>query len=155
MGFLNVVYELWENRILISALGAWGIAQVIKALLYGVLNGNFSLERLFGDGGMPSGHSATVSAAATAAAINCGLGSTEFAITVIIALIVMHDACGVRREAGKQARVIQDLVATLNILAEKEYTPPQKLKIFVGHTPMQVVVGSFVGILTGLFIGIL
>ena len=155
MGFLNVVYELWENRILISALGAWGIAQVIKALLYGVLNGNFSLERLFGDGGMPSGHSATVSAAATAAAINCGLGSTEFAITVIIALIVMHDACGVRREAGKQARVIQDLVETLNMLAEKEYTPPQKLKIFVGHTPMQVVVGCFVGILTGLFIGIL
>lgn len=155
MGLLNVVYELWENRMLISALGAWGIAQVIKALLYGVLNGNFSLERLFGDGGMPSGHSATVSAMATAAAINCGLGSTEFAITVIIALIVMHDACGVRREAGKQARVIQDLVDTLNILAEKEYTPPQKLKIFVGHTPMQVVVGCFTGILTGLFIGIL
>ena len=67
----------------------------------------------------------------------------------------MHDACGVRRETGKQALVIQDLVETLNILAEKEYTPPQRLKIFVGHTPMQVLVGGIVGLLTGILIGIL
>ena len=151
MKFLSIIRDLWQNRILISALCAWGAAQVIKAILYRVINGRFSIERLFGDGGMPSGHSATV----TAAAINCGLGSSEFAITVIIAIIVMHDACGVRRETGKQALVIQDLVETLNILAEKEYTPPQRLKIFVGHTPMQVLVGGIVGLLTGILIGIL
>ena len=155
MKFLSIIRDLWQNRILISALCAWGAAQVIKAILYRVINGRFSIERLFGDGGMPSGHSATVTAAATAAAINCGLGSSEFAITVIISIIVMHDACGVRRETGKQALVIQDLVETLNILAEKEYTPPQRLKIFVGHTPMQVLVGGIVGLLTGILIGIL
>ena len=56
MKFLSIIRDLWQNRILISALCAWGAAQVIKAILYRVINGRFSIERLFGDGGMPSGH---------------------------------------------------------------------------------------------------
>ena len=152
---MQVIRELLSNRVLLSGLIGWGTAQILKTIIYALMNRTLDLTRIFGDGGMPSGHSATVTAAATAAAINCGLGSSEFAITVIIAIIVMHDACGVRRETGKQALVIQDLVETLNILAEKEYTPPQRLKIFVGHTPMQVLVGGIVGLLTGILIGIL
>ena len=152
MGLINVIHELWQNRILISALGAWALAQVVKAILYTIINGDFRVERLFGDGGMPSGHSATVTAAAVAAGINCGVGSAEFAITVILAIIVMHDACGVRRETGKQALVIEDLVKTLNILAESTYTPPQKLKIFVGHTPLQVAAGAALGIILALIV---
>ena len=85
--------------------------------------------------------SGTVTAAATAAAINCGLGSSEFAITVIIAIIVMHDAMGVRREAGKHAKVLNDLMRSL-----RQDTPPEDvLKEFLGHTPLQVCFGALLG----------
>ena len=152
---MQAIQELLSNRVLISGLVGWGAAQVLKTIIYALMHHTLDLTRIFGDGGMPSGHSATVCAVATSAGILYGLGSFPFAISVIVAIIVMHDACGVRRKTGKQALVIEDLVKTLNILAESTYTPPQKLKIFVGHTPLQVLVGSLVGVLSGILIGLL
>ena len=155
MTFLSALRELWDNRILISAMSAWAAAQIIKTFLYAAMNGSIDWHRLTGDGGMPSGHSAAVTAAAVVAAIRCGFGSAEFAILALLASIVMHDACGVRRETGKQAAVIQDIVHALNLLAEKTYTPPQKLKLFVGHTPLQVFCGCLLGIFVGILFGVL
>ena len=106
---MNVWSELIANKVLIAGISGWASAQVIKAFLHAVLNREFSIERLFGDGGMPSGHSATVSAMAAMALLHYGVGSFEFAISAMLAIIVMHDAMGVRLETGKQAEVINEL----------------------------------------------
>ena len=106
--------EFWNgllsNRVLIAGISGWATAQVIKAILYTILNREFSLERLFGDGGMPSGHSATVSSLACITGLVYGLGSFEFAFTMILAIIVCHDAMGVRMETGKQAIILNEII---------------------------------------------
>ena len=110
MGFFG---ELLENRVLLAGVTGWASAQVLKAIIYTVLNKKFVLERLFGDGGMPSGHSATVSAMAMMSLLHYGVGSFEFAISAMLAIIVMHDAMGVRLETGKQAEVINELTSLI------------------------------------------
>ena len=158
MGFLN---ELLANRVLLAGIAGWATAQVIKAILYTILNREFSIERLFGDGGMPSGHSATVSAMAVMSLLHYGPGSFEFAISAMLAIIVMHDAMGVRLETGKQAEVINELTGLLEEIIndfnneetlEKKFQKvfsEEKLKEYVGHTPVQVIAGSFLGMLIG------
>jgi acid phosphatase family membrane protein YuiD len=145
--------ELWQNRVLINGLIAWISAQVIKTVIYTVINKKIEFSRLFGDGGMPSGHSATVTAIAVTSAVKFGLSSFEFAVTAVLALIVMHDAMGVRLETGKQAKVINELrdffLAMGNEVASKE-----KLKELVGHTPMQVFFGGALGLVLGLILSI-
>jgi len=148
MGFLA---ELITNKILISGAVGWTIAQVLKMIIYAVVNKELSIERLFGDGGMPSGHSATVSAMATAAAIIYGAGSFEFAVTAMLAIIVMHDAMGVRLETGKQAIVINQMMELFEAVVG-DLSVDQKLKEFVGHTPIQVIMGSLLGIIIGVII---
>ena len=98
----NIIADILSNRILVCGVLGWAVAQILKTLIYAMLNNEFRLERMFGDGGMPSAHSATVSSMATAAAIVYGFGSFEFAISAMLAIIVMHDAMGVRMETGKQ-----------------------------------------------------
>ena len=93
---MQALQELLANRVLISGLVGWGAAQVLKTIIYALMHRTLDLTRIFGDGGMPSGHSATVCAVATSAGILYGLGSFPFAISVIVAIIVMHDAMGVR-----------------------------------------------------------
>ena len=144
--------ELWNNRILICGAFAWLVAQGVKAVIYRIVNGNFSMERLFGDGGMPSGHSATVTAASFAALYRFGASSSEFAITALLAVIVMHDALGVRRETGKQAVVLTHLIEDLNNISQSNYSPPQKLKLLVGHTPIQVGTGFVIGVAVASFL---
>ena len=107
-------------------------------------------ERLIGDGGMPSGHSATVTSVATMAGLVCGLDSFEFAVSAVLALIVCHDAMGVRRETGKQAVVLNELLEILEAISKKNL-PEAKLKEFVGHTPLQVVAGIVLGIGNSIF----
>ena len=102
--------ELVTNPFLITSTSSWLIAQVIKVIINACVTKKLDWERLFGDGGMPSGHSATVSSLAMFAALRCGCGSFEFAVCAILAIIVCHDATGVRQEAGKQAVVINDIV---------------------------------------------
>ena len=98
---------------------------------------------------MPSGHSATVTAMATTAALEYGLDSPIFAITAIFGIIVMHDAMGVRREAGKHAEVLNNLIASLN----KDVPPEEVLKEFLGHTPLQVCFGALLGFGVALLLG--
>lgn len=149
MQMMNGILQLLHNTILISGLTAWAFAQLSKALIYAALNRKFEVTRLFGDGGMPSGHSATVTAMAIASAIQFGLSSFQFAVTSILALIVMHDAMGVRLETGKQAKVINEMIVFFQSIG-KENLSQEKLKEFVGHTPAQVFVGSVIGFLVAL-----
>ena len=158
MGFFG---ELLENRVLLAGVTGWASAQVLKAIIYTVLNKKFVLERLFGDGGMPSGHSATVSAMAMMSLLHYGVGSFEFAISAMLAIIVMHDAMGVRLETGKQAEVINELTSLIEEIIddmnneetlEKKFQKvfsEEKLKEFVGHTPLQVIAGCILGLAIG------
>jgi len=143
MDFLNIL----TNPVLIVPGCAWIIAQVVKSIINAIVNKKFSFDRLVGDGGMPSGHSATVTALAVMCGLTEGFGSTVFGLAMIFAIVVMHDAMGVRREAGKHARSIISIVEQLNdFLSERdEQIKTEKLKVLVGHTPLQVVVGSLLG----------
>lgn len=137
--------ELSGNFVLWSAVSGWLIAQVLKTIIYLILNKKFVAERLIGDGGMPSCHSSTVTALATACCIEHGPGSSEFAISLFLAIIVMHDAMGVRWETGIQARVLNDILEIFEKMGRSELTAQDKLKEFVGHTPFQVVMGAILG----------
>ena len=144
--------ELLLNRALLSVLCAWGAAQLIKAVLYGVINHEFRLERFFGSGGMPSSHSASVCALAVATAYNYGVASFEFTICFVFAMVVLHDAQGVRLEAGRQAEAINALYEFLMNLKYTDLPEYEKLKELVGHTPLQVLIGGLIGILTGILL---
>ena len=95
--------DLLSNPFFLTSLSSWFIAQVMKVIINAIINKKIIWERLVGDGGMPSGHSATVSSLAMIAGLRFGLSSFEFAIAGILAVIVCHDATGVRQETGKQA----------------------------------------------------
>ena len=139
------VVDLVKNPILITAVASWGVAQVLKVIINAIINKELSIERLFGDGGMPSGHSATVTSMATITALMYGTGSFQFAVTAILAIIVCHDATGVRQETGKQAVLLNELIEAFEALSKADL-PEVKLKEFVGHTPIQVAVGVALGI---------
>lgn len=133
------------NRILDVTFVAWFIAQFYKVLTSIFIQKKFDIKRLFDTGGMPSSHSSTVSCLATGTAIIHGTGSTEFAITVVLAGIVMYDAMGIRRAAGKQAGVLNRMV---DKLSDKigEMFHDEKLKELLGHTQLEVLAGMFLGI---------
>lgn len=137
--------DLITNPFLLTGISSWLIAQIFKVIIYAAVNKKFDIKRLFGDGGMPSGHSATVSSLAVISGLVYGTGSFEFAIAAILAIIVCHDAMGVRHETGKQAILLNEIIKSFSILAT-EKLPEVKLKEFVGHTPVQVAVGMLLGI---------
>ena len=141
-----------QNRILIAGCVAWLISQIIKGVIHLIIHKRFVWERLLGDGGMPSSHSATVTAVAVMTGLRCGWDSPVFAIAVVLALIVMHDAMGVRQETGKQAKVINSMVELFNSMGRGELTPEETLKEFVGHTRGQVLVGAALGAVIALAI---
>lgn len=143
------------NRILLIALAAWFVAQTSKVIIYRIISKQFVPERFFGDGGMPSSHSAIVAALATAAGLQCGWDSPLFAIAAVLAAIVMHDAMGVRQETGKQAKVINSMLKLFESMGRGELTPTETLKEFVGHTGRQVVVGAMSGVLTALLMNLI
>lgn len=143
---MTLLNDLISNELFVSAAIAWFVAQVLKTIIHTFLTKDFDLERMYGSGGMPSSHSATVTALATASFFVHGLSSSEFAISAILAIIVMYDARGVRRETGIQAKVLNDLIELLKDVHNELMTMDEKLKEFVGHTPLQVVVGAFLGI---------
>ena len=143
------------NRILLIVFIAWFVTQTIKLIVYWIINRKFVPERFFGDGGMPSSHSAVVASLDTAIGLHSGWVSPLFAVAAILAVIVMHDATGVRQETGKQARVINDLVKMLQAKERGELTPAETLKEFVGHTGPQVLVGMLCGILIAVIMNLL
>ena len=147
---MNYLLDFISNKFFITAVLSWTVAQVLKVIIYAIINKTWDISRLFGDGGMPSGHSATVSSLATVSALTFGFGSFEFAITGILAIIVCHDAMGVRREAGKHAKLLNLLVDSYEKFSKNEL-PEVVLKEFVGHTPLQVTTGILLGILCAFF----
>ena len=144
MGFL----DLFSNPILFVPAFSWLIAQVMKSIISAIMNKKFDFSRLVGDGGMPSGHSATVMSLACMCGFRSGFSSAPFAVAMILAIIVMHDALGVRREAGKQAASIISIAEVINDYLSEHDTniKTDKLKVLVGHTPLQVFFGAMLGI---------
>ena len=146
---MDWLIDLITNPFLLVSLSSWFLAQVIKTVLYAVEIKKLDITRLFGDGGMPSGHSATVTSLATFCGLQFGFGSFQFAVTAILAIIVCHDAMGVRLETGKQAEVINDILEAFELLAPQKISEAN-LKEFVGHTPIQVMAGILLGIVNAL-----
>jgi acid phosphatase family membrane protein YuiD len=147
---MNWFSELIHNPFLVIPVLSWLCAQVLKTVIHSVINRKFDITRLCGDGGMPSGHSATVTSLAAVSALVHGFGSFEFAVTAILAIIVCHDAMGVRQETGKQAVLINELVDIVEKLKIEHRLPTIELKEFVGHTPLQVAAGILLGFLDAL-----
>lgn len=147
---MSWIIDLLSNQFLITSLSSWFIAQILKVFINAWVNKEFDWKRLIGDGGMPSGHSATVSSLALMIGLVYGLDSYQFAIAGILAVIVCHDATGVRRETGKQAVIINDILDMFE-RAKMGYSPEITLKEFVGHTPLQVTAGILIGIANALF----
>ena len=141
--------NLITNFYLISSITGWLLAQFLKIFTGFFKEQKFSVKTLlFGTGGMPSSHTATVAALCTSCAIGEGFDSSIFAISVVLAIIVMIDATGVRRETGKQSRA-------LNIIVEELFSSNNKtfdthFKELIGHTPLQVICGFITGMAASL-----
>lgn len=150
---MEFLWEIVNNYILIASIAGWATAQIIKTIIDFGFNKELNVERLVGAGGMPSSHSATVCSLCAACAICKGINSAEFAITFMLAFIVMHDAMGVRRETGKQAEFLNQISALFSDM-EGYPTIDGKLKVLVGHTPLQVVVGGILGIIIAIVMAI-
>ena len=141
---INDISQILDNRILLVAIAACLIAQAIKLIIDVIQNGKISVKVLTTSGGMPSAHSALVTALATGVGENLGWKSAEFAIATIFAIIVMYDAAGVRQAAGKQARILNQMVEEL--FSDDHKFNEEKLKELLGHTPVQVIAGSVLGV---------
>ena len=132
------------DQVLLISLMACFTAQGLKAIVELVKHRKINLRSLVSTGGMPSAHSALVGALATGVGLQRGWGSNEFAIACLFAVIVMYDAAGVRQAAGKQARILNQM---MDELFQEEHTLDQeRLKELIGHTPVQVLVGLALGI---------
>lgn len=134
------------NPILITSFISWVLAQLAKTIIHALIHHKLDLHRLIGDGGMPSAHSAIVVSAAFAIGLRHGWNSPLFAVSAILALIVMHDATGVRQETGKQAKVLNNMIQLLQSMNTGALTQEEALKEFVGHTGRQVLAGALLGI---------
>lgn len=143
---MDWIISLLTNPFLITSVSSWFIAQVMKTVIYAVLNKKLDLAWMYSDGGMPSGHSATISSLAMFSLLSYGPGSFQFAVTFILAIIICHDATGVRQETGKQTILLKEFLRAFEELGKEDF-PEIKLKRFVGHTPVQVLAGIMVGIL--------
>lgn len=144
--------HLFTNPYLITGVSSWFVAQVAKTIIHWIVNKKLDLWRLVGDGGMPSGHSATVASVATICALMHGFASFQFAISFILAIIVCHDATGVRQETGKQAVVLNEITQLIEKISDHKLSDAVKLKEFVGHTSTQVLAGILLGVINAVVI---
>ncbi len=148
---MQMITDIFQNKCLLSVGIAWLTAQIIKVFTGYFREEEFSVRKfLSGTGGMPSSHSATVVALLTSSIMVYGFRGYETAASVLLATIVMSDAMGVRYETGKQAKVINKLVEEL--FSGKAKDPQANLKELIGHTPFQVFVGAFLGVLVGILV---
>ena len=137
--------DILTNEILIIPLCAWAAAQIIKGLARLIRTRRLDLSLFVASGGMPSSHSAMVSALATAVAMTMGGGSIEFAISVIVAAVVMYDAAGVRWAVSQQAFIVNRIVRELRLHRPRGEVE-RDLRELIGHTPFQVIIGAALGI---------
>lgn len=145
---MEYIKDLISNYLLISAFIGWLTAQLIKVIIEIIQRSDRGVvEVLFSTGGMPSSHSSTVVALCTASGIRYGLDSSAFAITFILAMVVMIDASGVRYETGKHAQILNKI--TTELFSGKPDDVNVALKELVGHTAFQVIMGALLGIVVG------
>jgi len=135
---------IFSNNTLVVAILAWFIAQVSKGILALCFVKKFDMDRFIGSGGMPSSHSALVAAMATSVFINEGYNSTMFAVAFLFAFVVIYDAAGVRYAVGQQAKIINQLI--VNWDSKDPTLFDRKVKEFLGHTKLEVIVGVLLGI---------
>ena len=139
-----------EYKYLIVPMSVWLCIQIFKVIWDLVATHKFNFKRILGAGGMPSSHSAVVTSIATMIGKTQGINSPIFALAVMFAFVVMYDAAGVRRAAGKQAKLLNKLVETPGL---SNIQVQEKLVEVLGHTPMQVIVGAAIGVTVGLIFG--
>jgi hypothetical protein len=133
------------NKILDVVFLAWFVAQFYKVIHSIILEKRINISRLWETGGMPSSHTATVSSLTTAVGITYGLQSPIFAVSIVFAIVVMSDAAGIRRAAGKHAGILNRLHDSLKNLLENKFHQ-EELKELLGHTPIEVLVGAILGV---------
>lgn len=145
---MPVFNSLVLNKPLIIAATSWLVAGVLKVFVELRINKKLSISRIVGAGGMPSSHTSTVVALAISIGFYQGLDSAEFALAMIFAIIVIHDAVGVRLETGKQAKVLNTMMFESEAFKDLDFE--KQLKEYVGHTPSQALAGAIVGIIVSL-----
>ncbi len=148
---MDTLIEILGNRILWTGLVAWFSAQLIKVALTLMLQKKFDVHRFVGSGGMPSSHSSFLCAVSTAVGFQEGFSSSLFAVSVCFTMVVMYDAAGVRRAAGKQAAVLNRIID--DMFKNGKGWDDEKLKELIGHTPVQVFAGALLGVLVGVLLG--
>lgn len=141
--------ELFENRWLWTAIIANVTAQVLKVLLILAVTRRWEPDKFLETGGMPSSHTAMVTALSTGVGVTQGIGSPLFAVAVVFSLIVMYDATGVRHASGQQARLINELLEELQEVVREGFAP-KPLRVLLGHTYLEVAMGALLGVLAGL-----
>lgn len=146
---MPIIPGIFYNAILVSAVIAWAIAQLLKVVVSVIFLRKLNFQLIFSSGGFPSSHSATVSALTLGIGKYYGWDSPIFAVATVFSTIVLYDAAGVRRAAGKQAEVINRLVERLH---PSLHLDQARLKELIGHTPFEVFGGVSVGIIVGLLI---
>ncbi len=141
---------IFEYKYLIVPFATWFFIQLFKLIYDLVTTKKFNFKRILGAGGMPSSHSAVVVSLSTMIGKNYGINSAIFGLSIIFAFVVMYDAAGVRRAAGKQAKLLNKIVQTPGLTGVEV---SEKLQEVLGHTPTQVFVGAFIGLIVGLIFG--
>lgn len=136
--------EILHNDVLMTAVLAWLIAQILKIIIDLLKYKKLDITRFVGSGGMPSSHSSFVMGMSTSIGLKLGFDTAEYAIALCFALVVMHDASGVRRAVGIQANILNKIISDLKHFKHIE---EKRLKELVGHTPFEVLIGAFLGIL--------
>ena len=144
---MNNLQKAMTNKYIYIPLIVWFSIQTFKVIHDLIKTKKFNFKRIMGAGGMPSSHSAVVTCVASMIGKNVGFDTPMFAMALVFAMIVMYDAAGVRRAAGKQARLLNKIVETPGLSSVEVQ---EKLVEVLGHTPLQVIVGAAIGIAVGL-----
>lgn len=146
---MKIINEIFTNKCIVIPLVLWIIIQTFKVITDLVINRRLNVRRIIGAGGMPSSHSAVVCSLAMCIGKEYGFNSGIFAIALIMAFVVMYDAAGIRRAAGKQARILNHILDTPGL---SQVEVQERLIEALGHTPIQVFVGALLGAIAGLVI---
>lgn len=144
---MNELQKAINNKYLYIPLIVWFCIQLFKVIYDLITTKKLNFKRIMGAGGMPSSHSAVVTSLATLIGKYQGVDTPIFAMSVVFAMVVMYDAAGVRRAAGKQARLLNKIVETPGLSGVQVQ---EKLVEVLGHTPLQVIVGAIIGIVVGI-----
>ena len=144
---MNSLNQFIQNKYIYIPFLLWFFIQLFKVIYDLVTTKKFNFKRILGAGGMPSSHSAIVTSLATLVGKYQGVDTPIFAVSLILAAVVMYDACGIRRAAGKQAALLNKIIATPGLTGLQV---SEKLVEVLGHTPFQVLVGALIGVIAGL-----